>query len=182
MTADDLTGERILDAALAELAEHGLRRFATEDVARRAGLNRITIYRRFPSKDALLRAVILREGERLFTAVDRAIAAVDTPEERVVEGFVAGLRVVRDHAVVQRVLRNEPEVLGSLVVEHGEAVVAAATDYLLGFLKRPVEVELMVRLCLSFVVIPTKRIGLDTDAKARTFARRHLAPAAKVAR
>ena len=46
LTAPDLTG-RILDAALVEFDRHGIRKVALDDVARRAGVSRTTIYRRF---------------------------------------------------------------------------------------------------------------------------------------
>jgi AcrR family transcriptional regulator len=43
----------ILDAARAELVEHGFSRFRLERVAARAGVGKATIYRRWPSKEAL---------------------------------------------------------------------------------------------------------------------------------
>ena len=42
--------QAILDAAVVEFERHGLRRVALEDVARRAGVSRTTIYRRFSNK------------------------------------------------------------------------------------------------------------------------------------
>jgi DNA-binding phage protein len=42
---DDAATEAILDAALVEFDRHGIRRVALEDVARRAGVSRTTIYR-----------------------------------------------------------------------------------------------------------------------------------------
>lgn len=43
----------ILDAARAELVEHGFTRLRLEHVAERAGVGKATIYRRWPSKEAL---------------------------------------------------------------------------------------------------------------------------------
>jgi AcrR family transcriptional regulator len=56
------TTEVILDAALAEFERHGVRRVALDDVARRAGVSRTTIYRRFANRDDLMSAVIERDG------------------------------------------------------------------------------------------------------------------------
>ncbi|MUM33080.1 helix-turn-helix domain-containing protein, partial [Mycolicibacterium sp. CBMA 361] len=44
----------ILDAALLEFEQHGFRRVALDDVARRAGVSRTTIYRRFANRDELV--------------------------------------------------------------------------------------------------------------------------------
>ena len=58
----DPTTEAILDAALVEFERHGFRRVALDDVARRAGVSRTTIYRRFANRDELVAAVIEREN------------------------------------------------------------------------------------------------------------------------
>src|SRR6516225_5645252 len=88
---DDATTGRILDAAFGLLLDFGVRNLSVEGVARRAGVARVTIYRRFAGRDELLRAVLLREGRRLFDAVDAAVAGSDTPEDQLVEGFAATL-------------------------------------------------------------------------------------------
>jgi AcrR family transcriptional regulator len=55
---------RLLDATEAVLAEGGLEAATVPAIARRAGLSVGTVYRRFPDKDALLRAVYFRLFER----------------------------------------------------------------------------------------------------------------------
>lgn len=51
---------RLLDAAQAVLAEGGLEAATVPAIAKRAGLSVGAVYRRFPDKDALLRAVYFR--------------------------------------------------------------------------------------------------------------------------
>src|SRR5262245_19167911 len=46
--------EAVLAAAFAELDEHGYRGFNIESVARRSGVHKTTIYRRWPTREALL--------------------------------------------------------------------------------------------------------------------------------
>jgi AcrR family transcriptional regulator len=55
---------RLLDATEGVLAEGGLEAATVPAIARRAGLSVGTVYRRFPDKDALLRAVYFRLFER----------------------------------------------------------------------------------------------------------------------
>jgi AcrR family transcriptional regulator len=70
---------RILDAARAAFAEAGLDA-GVEEIARRAGVGKGTLYRRFPTKEALVRAIfedILDEVDRL---VEEAEAEPDAWE------------------------------------------------------------------------------------------------------
>ena len=63
---------RVLDAARTAFAEAGLD-VGVEEIARRAGVGKGTLYRRFPTKEALVRAIfedILGEVERLADEVD----------------------------------------------------------------------------------------------------------------
>jgi AcrR family transcriptional regulator len=50
--------EEILDAALAEFTERGFDAARMEDIAKRAGISKGAVYLYFPSKDALLKALI----------------------------------------------------------------------------------------------------------------------------
>ncbi|MEZ4220928.1 MAG: TetR/AcrR family transcriptional regulator [Polyangiaceae bacterium] len=50
--------QQVLVAAVAELAESGYRAFRMDEVSRRAGVNKTTIYRRWPSKAKLVAAAI----------------------------------------------------------------------------------------------------------------------------
>ena len=63
---------RVLDAARAAIAEGGLD-VGVEEIARRAGVGKGTLYRRFPTKEALVRAIfddILEEIGRLVEEAD----------------------------------------------------------------------------------------------------------------
>src|SRR4051794_39871605 len=63
---------RVLDAARAAFAEGGLD-VGVEEIARRAGVGKGTLYRRFPTKEALVRAIfddILEEIARLVEEAD----------------------------------------------------------------------------------------------------------------
>jgi TetR/AcrR family transcriptional repressor of uid operon len=165
--------ERILDGAIEQLASFGLRHFSVEDVARRVGINRITIYRRFAGKDELLREVIFREARRLFDELERAIGDIESPEDQLVEGFAVGLELIRSHPVVVRLLASEPSTLASLAISHGGVAIALARAYLSRYISEA-EAELAIRLGLSFVLVPDSCVRLETRAQARAFARRYL--------
>jgi AcrR family transcriptional regulator len=190
--ADDDGGDeitrRILDAALEQFELFGLRRSTVEDVARRAGLARVTIYRRFPTKNELVVAVIVREARRAFAEIDAAVSRVSGTEERIVEGFVVTLSIARHHPLLRRLLATEPEVVLPYFTLQGGPVLAAARTYLADHIRRiqrsgdaprfdpePVA-EMLVRVAQSFLLTPESVIPLDNDRKVRAFARRYLAP------
>lgn len=177
--APDTTRERILDAALALFEDFGIRRTTMEDVARRAGVSRVTIYRRFPQKDRLVQAVIMREGERFFADLERAVAGRPAIEERIVEGFAFTLASARDHVLLNRLIRTEDGTLPYLTTEGGP-VIAAAREFLARQMPAGRDAqavaEIVARLVLSFLLTPDSVVPLDTPRQARAFARRYIAP------
>jgi AcrR family transcriptional regulator len=188
----DSVGESIVDAALEEFLAYGLRRTNVDAVARRAGVSRATLYRRFKDKDALVQAVLVRECRRFFGSIAAAVAGVSTVEDRLVEGFVVGVRYARADRLLNRLLASDPEALLPYLTTNGALVVAAARDFLVrqGGSDAPPPpppptphppppagvAELFVRLAISFTLMPESAIPLGTDAEVRAFARAYLAP------
>src|SRR5438105_281665 len=75
------TQARIMDAAFACVAELGLGRTTMDDVARRAGVSRQTVYRYYPSKDQLVMALVLREEDKFLDGIRAAFAAAPPGKE-----------------------------------------------------------------------------------------------------
>ena len=181
----DELGERILEGALRHFEEFGLRRTTMDDVARRVGVSRVTIYRRFAGKEALIEAAILREVGRFFTELDGAVARAGAADEQLAEGFAFALERLRRHPLVTRLLTTEPEALLPHLTLEGAPTVAAARRFVAellaprGMPSADVEVagELLTRLVLSFLLTPDTAAHLETPDDARRFARRYLAPA-----
>lgn len=181
----DGVGESIVDSALQEFLAYGLRRTNVDAVARRAKVSRATLYRRFRDKDALVQAVLVRECRRFFGSIADAVAEVSTVEERLVEGFVVGVRYARADRLLNRLLASDSEALLPYLTTNGELVVAAARDFLVwqggsaaaGRDRTAAGVaELFVRLAISFTLMPESAIPLGTDEEVRAFARAYLAP------
>jgi|SRR5271166_3675141 len=122
LLGEDALDDRVAAAALDEFAEHGIRRTTIEDVARRAGVSRMTVYRRFASKQGLVEGVIAREVRRGMEELDRVWEGGETLEERLVEGFAFAGSFARGHPLFDRLLRSEPEVLLPLLTVDGGPV------------------------------------------------------------
>ncbi|WP_222871426.1 TetR/AcrR family transcriptional regulator [Nonomuraea sp. PA05] len=168
--------DRILDAAYAGMLEQGLRKLTMDDVARRAGLARITVYRRFARKNDLIQAVITRELRRFLHAFEQALAPLPSHADQVAEGFAITLRLVRGHRLLSRLLATEPETILPLLTLEAGPYLAMARDYLTAHVGDAEVAETFVRIALSFVLVPASAIPLLNDDDARAYARRHLVP------
>jgi len=68
--------DRLLEAAGECFSEQGID-CSVDEVARRAGVGHGTVFRRFPTKEALLQAVIARELDRFADLAEEALADPD---------------------------------------------------------------------------------------------------------
>jgi AcrR family transcriptional regulator len=192
----DAPSQRILDAAITQAEDFGLRRFTIDDVARRVGVSRVTVYKYFPKKDQLVEAILLHELRRFLREIDKAVSGYDTLEDRLVEGFVFALTFLRNHRLLNRVLRTEPElILPNLTLRAGP-ILSASREFIAGFARAEADEgrlplpeediqgvsEMLARSVLSFVLTPESVLGLRTNAEIRRFAVRYLAPTLHVLR
>jgi AcrR family transcriptional regulator len=101
---------RLLDAARECVLAVGVRRTTVTDVARRAGVSRMTLYRRFPDLETVLSALMTREFGRLI-APAREHGEGATTRERVVATTVYGARSLACDPLFERLLDVDPELL-----------------------------------------------------------------------
>jgi TetR/AcrR family transcriptional regulator, repressor for uid operon len=186
---DDAISERVLDAALDLAAASGIRNLTMDDVARRAGVGRMTVYRRFGDKTRLVEALGVREGRRCLAELDAAARPDQPIADQVAEGFVTSVRLAREHPLLNRLARIEPESVLRALTADGGAMFALARAFLAerlraaqkaGTLDRKVAVdeaaELLVRLSFSFALIEDSVLPLEDPDRARDVARRLIAP------
>jgi AcrR family transcriptional regulator len=74
MTAGPVAHARILDAAEELFYLEGARNVGIDAVVKRAGVNKMSLYRQFESKEDLLRHYLLRRDERFWAYVDASLA------------------------------------------------------------------------------------------------------------
>lgn len=188
---DDLNEDRarILDAARDQFCRMGIQRSTMEHVARRAGVSRITVYRRFATKDALVEEVVRREFRRYFDQFLVDITQAETVADRVVLGFVSSLRAVRSNPLMAGVITAEPQLLAPSIMGEDGRTLAVVGRFVAGQLRREqvagnvaaaidvdLVAELMVRLTMSMLVTPSSLVDLDDDEQLGALARRYLVP------
>jgi TetR/AcrR family transcriptional repressor of uid operon len=179
----------VLDAAYELFCRQGIQRTTMDDVARRAGLSRITVYRRVASKEALVEQVMLREFRRNVDQFLADISDADTVADRVVAGFVSSLRSVRSDPLIEGLMTAEPQSLAPSVLGERGSTLAMVSQFLAGQLRREqasgnvaddidvdMVAELMVRIAMSILLTPSALVDLDDEEQLRELARRYLVP------
>ena len=180
---------RLLDSAYEQFCRMGIQRSTMEDVARRANLARITLYRRFATKDALVEQVVLREFVRYFHQFFRDIEGARTVTDRVVAGFVSSVRTIRQNPLIGGLIADEPGLLVASMVGDNGRTLAAVRAFVAGQLRREqhagnvsegidpdLVAEMMVRVCASFLAIPSHLLDVDDDKQLAGIARKFLVP------
>jgi AcrR family transcriptional regulator len=187
---DDETSSRILTAAFDQAEDFGLRRFTMDDVARRVGVSRVTIYRYFPKKDQLINALLMRELRRFLTKLEAVIEAESTSEAKLSEGLLFCLAFLREHRVLNRLLRTEPELILPYLTTKADTVVAAARGWIARLIRGEVAAgrielpeqdiemlaELLVRTVISLVITPTTVLPVDSPEGQRRLVEVYVKP------
>ncbi|ROO84257.1 TetR family transcriptional regulator [Actinocorallia herbida] len=184
----DAARARVLDAAYELFCRMGIQRSTMEDVARRAGVSRITVYRRFATKDALVEQVVRREFRRYFDQFLVEIERAETAADRVVLGFVSSLRAIRGNPLIGGLIATEPDLMVPSMINDG-ALIATVRRFVAGQIRSEqragtvsadldtdLVAEMMVRISASFLAIPTDLVDLDDEAQLAALAHRFLVP------
>lgn len=103
--------DALLDAARACVLAVGVRRTTVTDVARRAAVSRMTLYRRFPDVTSLIQALMTREFSAIIGEVDAHAAQLPTARERLVESAVGGADRLTRNPLFLRIVDVDPELL-----------------------------------------------------------------------
>jgi AcrR family transcriptional regulator len=111
--------DQLLDAVLEVATSFGLSKLSMSDVAAHAGVSRPTLYKHFSSKGELVAAAVQREAAVVVGEVLRAAEPLDDPVDALQAAIESVLVQTRDHPLLQRILRTEPEALLPLLVTDG---------------------------------------------------------------
>jgi AcrR family transcriptional regulator len=110
-----------LDAARDCILDVGWRRTTLTEVARRAGVSRMTIYRTWADMPQLLSDLMTREWGAVVeaqTQADEGKSAV----ERITDGIVGTVRALRENELFARIVEVDPElILPYLFVRRGRS-------------------------------------------------------------
>lgn len=147
---------RVLDAALAELARSGYTGFRMDEVTARAAVHKTTIYRRWPTRAALVAAVV----ERLRAPLrDHPLPDTGSLERDLIEAFTRRFAVGRRvegrawaRLLEERHLAEVEAILGEAVDERRDAwrwMITRAVDR--GEIPRGTDAQLLLDVVRAIV-------------------------------
>ncbi|MGH2960502.1 MAG: TetR/AcrR family transcriptional regulator [Solirubrobacterales bacterium] len=174
--------DQIIDAAREEFSEFGVRRASMESVAKRAGLGRATIYRRFSSKSELVAATFQREARLFVDQLDEIWDGPGSLEDRMTGAWIQAMELLRDHTLINQLLRKDPESILPLVTVDGtpllELIASLYADRLgrevgRGALPEGAQIELaaemLARVGVSLALNPAGGVPTDDPESVRRF-------------
>jgi AcrR family transcriptional regulator len=171
-STDEEAITRILDAAGKAIDARGAE-FSITDVARTLGVTRQTVYRYFPSTDALLQASAQRAASGFLDRLAEHLEGITDPEEAVAEGIATALEWLPEDKHMGLLLRPGRASAFSQTVTSDEALRFANSllrrfdvDWAgLGFADGDLDelAEHLLRIIQSFVIDPGRppRRGME---------------------
>jgi len=168
VAARALLRDSLLDAAGDLMRERAWGTIPMAEIARGAGVSRQTLYNEFGDRQGIAQAFVLREGDRLLSAAERALAAhPGEPRQALQAAVEAFLSEAAGNPLIAAMARSEGDGGGllELVTTRGAPVLAFATERVTAFLvddwpglptgDARVLAESMVRLAISHAALPT---------------------------
>ncbi len=181
------TRDRILDAAERCMTRHGIRRVSMSDVATQAGVSRGGVYLHFTDRAALVDAVLARVAARFVASSEAPVRRRRTLAAQVAEAAVFILDHMGDEGLTLRLLAEEENLFAVLLTAQSGRLVAEWIDFwqpllaqaeqrgeLRPGLDRRQAGEWIVRLLLSFAVLPAVTFDRDDPRSVRAFVGTHI--------
>lgn len=136
--------DRLLDATEACLLRHGVTRTTMTDIARQMRVARSTLYRQVRSVREAAWWLAVREGYRGLDAMAAALEH-ERSAGALLDAMAAFVRFAAGHPVVERLLRDEPDMVGMVVGATLPAIVRHATRILAPLLARAMDAGMVRR-------------------------------------
>jgi len=190
----DETEHAILDAAAACVLAFGVRRTSLSDVARRAGVSRPTVYRRWPDLRALVADLMTRELATVFAGASPAPGppAPGPVRQQAVSEFLAAARDLRAHPLLTKIIQVDPELLQPYIFDRLGTSQRMALGFIADRIRAgqrdgsvrpgdPTTMAATVLLCIQSLVLSARlTAGLvppeQRDAEAALLLDRYLSP------
>lgn len=176
--ANRVSDADLLRAARECVLAHGVRRTTLTEVARVAGVSRMTLYRRFPDVGGMVTTLVTVEFGEVLRQARRAAGTGDA-RQRLVGGMVRGIRLLHEVPLLQRVLETDSELLLPYLVERLGSTQVAAEGFIREYLAaghddgsiRPGDVAVQARSLLLLTqsfVISARPAAKDLELDALT--------------
>ena len=190
----------MIETASAVFAERGIKGTSTDDIARAAGVTRVTLYRRLGPRDDILRAIYAHEAQRLMMTVNARYTPFESlqwdPVRHIEDLLVGTVFDIRQNELLRRLIEVDKVEAMALLAGQSDTVLDAITEILAQFVRstwnadvhtRPMDYEeceqlsrevagVVGRFLHSLVVMTDGPPAVDTEEQIRALARRVLVP------
>lgn len=163
--------DEILDAALSVFSEQGFAAARVEDIARRAGLSKGAVYLYFPSKDAMLNALVEQSAGALAKAAERVVTvgAPSDPEAALRSLVFMLVAAMSDPQIsaAPRLVMTEAQRFPEIAAHYRTHVLEIARRSVRTLMQagvetghfRPVDADIMMRImggpCIAHMILTT---------------------------
>ncbi|QHK20471.1 TetR family transcriptional regulator [Pseudarthrobacter psychrotolerans] len=181
--------EKILAATRDSVIRHGVRRTTANDIVERAGISRMTFYRRMGSVENAVLQTLTREF-RAYAAAAEAASSTGNGREKLVQFAVESVRVFATSELLASIGERDPEFLipyvtdrfgqsQQLILTRLEALIAAGLED--GSIEAAPATATSILLALQGVALSSKvllRMGTfdDSVAELKKMLERYLTP------
>lgn len=191
---------RLIETAAAVFASQGIKGTSTDDIAKAAGVTRVTLYRRLGTRDQVLRAMYAHETQRLMMSLnDRftSFEALDWDPVRHIEDLLVGTVFdIRDSELLRRLLELDRGEAMAMLATQSDSVLGAITKLVAKFIRNTWDADVhsrsmsseekeslsreigavVGRFLHSLVVMPDGPPVVESEEQIRALARRALVP------
>jgi AcrR family transcriptional regulator len=117
-TGEETTQERILRAAYDCFEQYGIAKTTIENIATRAKVSRPTVYKYYPSKDAILDEISVRETWRVNSEVRRRLVRSDDFADFLANTLLLVVRLANENIYIRRMVES---------IEYQESVISPSS-------------------------------------------------------
>lgn len=173
---------KVLDATLDLVQRKGIDGFTVADVAARARLNRVTVFRRFGSKDEMLQQMVTRELDNFRDQLHNIAQSNPDAQTVMIEGFALSIKTARTHPLVRSLADHDPAWLLETLRSPRSAILSSVRAGLAATLSAvethspsaldPVRAaDILLHLVVAYTFTPEADPPLDDDADLAAFAK-----------
>ena len=177
-----INDHKVLDATLALVQRKGIDGFTVSDVAARARLNRVTVFRRFGTKDEMLQQMVTRELDSFRKQMVEIAQRGSDATSVMVEGFALAIRTARTHPLVRSLADHDPAWLLETLRSPRSAILTSVRASMAATLSAipahsqaaldPVRAaDILLHLVVAYTFTPEADPPLDDDADLEAFAK-----------
>ncbi|SHQ88993.1 TetR/AcrR family transcriptional regulator [Mycobacteroides abscessus] len=178
----DATDHQILDAVRELVGQLGPDKLTVDDIAARASIARITVFRRFGSKANVINQAIQREQFQLLRQFEAATDSIGGVRGCLVELFMLTIQSARTSPIFRRLTVSEPQ---SLLVEYAGRGNPSPWSFIRAYLAMFIEAraleegiecreprlvaDILAHQIVSYALLPTS-VDLDNPPELRHLA------------